>query len=272
MCVWGAILIMCCCGLGSSPLSVSPSFFLSPSVSLSLCSAWWRPSSSLFPLSVVPVTTLPAVNRRGDGQRRIKRRRESNSNWLHIGHVIFIPPSPSLSLSVSYFLFIPPYLSLLPFLNIPPSPFTFMSCFFILSSPLPSSFLLCLLSWVFSTYPSVICLRVSLYFFIYFSLPKICSVPFTPHLYLLLSSLDFLSPLPPFIFSDPLPLSLSLYSLSSAPSLCCCSMSSPVLSCIGQSYCTFVPIVIPGCSGLSLVSVQIFRKHFLSKLASGSKH
>ena len=106
MCVWGAILIMCCCGLGSSSLSLSLSFspclFLFPSLSLSLslCSTWsrQRPSSSLFPLSAVPVTTLLAVNRRGDGQRGIKRRRESNSNWLRTGHVIFTP----LRLSVSY--------------------------------------------------------------------------------------------------------------------------------------------------------------------------
>ena len=117
---------MCCCGLGSSSLSLSLSvsfsfLFPSLSLSLSLCSTWsrQRPSSSLFPLLAVPVTTLPAVNRRGDGQRGIKRRRESNSNWLRTGHVIFIP----LLLSVFY---IPSLF--FPFLFPHSSPFS-LSCF-----------------------------------------------------------------------------------------------------------------------------------------------
>lgn len=69
---------------------------------------------------------------------------------------------------------------------------------------------------------------------------KLRSVLFTPHSRLPFSSSYFFSPLSPFTFYDP---------LSPAPSLCCCSMSSPALSCATQTYCWFVPIVLPAKCG-----------------------
>lgn len=100
---------------------------LPPSLPPSLCPVWSRrrPSFSLFPLSAVPVTTLPAVNRRGGGQRGIKRRMESSSNWPHAGHVIF----PRLSLTLVVFLTVPSF-----YFFLPHSPLTFMS---FSPSPLP---------------------------------------------------------------------------------------------------------------------------------------
>ena len=192
MCVWGAILIMCCCGLGS-PLSPPPP--PPPSRPLSLprsARPRRRPSSSLFPLSVVPVTTLPAVNRRGDGQRGIKRRRESSWNWLHVGHGIFIPPR-----SVSHLL---PRISPIPFLNIFPSPFTliilyfytFFSSVFLHHSPFPFSYLL--LSFHISFYLSS-CQSVLLYH----SLISLYLLSLSTSLFLRLS-FSF----PSFTFSDPL--------------------------------------------------------------------
>lgn len=106
---------MCCCGLGSSLLSLSLSLALLlplPPSALGLVQVTSLPSSSLFPLSPVPVTTLWAVNHCGDGHGGIKRRRESSSNWLNAGCVVSVPDSLcgsylqfiySSTLSTSYF-------------------------------------------------------------------------------------------------------------------------------------------------------------------------
>ncbi|XP_044187641.1 speckle-type POZ protein isoform X1 [Thunnus albacares] len=206
------------------------------------------------PSRAVPVTTLPAVNRRGDGQRGIKRRRESNPNWLHIGHVIFIPVhlSRSLSLSpclLSSLLFI--YFFYIPYLLLSCSSFSILSRL-LLSIHFPSSFncspllplfhsLLFTLSLSSSLCYLSSCQSTFLYLFI-------SSQMLHGSLYSLsLSIVIFL-----LLLFSPLPLS-SL--LSPAPSLCCCSMSSPVLSCTRQTYCWFVPTVLPRHSMLSLVSV-----------------
>lgn len=99
-----------------------------------------------------------------------------------------------------------------------------------------SSLSLSFLCW----HPSIICpssFQSSLFL-------SLLSVPITPHSCLLFS----------FSLLSLHSLSMTLF-LSPAPSLCCCSMSSPILSCTRQTYCRFVPIVLPAHSLLSLVSV-----------------
>ena len=108
--------------------------------------------------------------------------------------------------------------------------------FLLLSSFLsPHSLSLSFLCW----HPSIICPSFQSSLFL-----SLLSVPITPHSCLLFS----------FSLLSLHSLSMTLF-LSPAPSLCCCSMSSPVLSCTRQTYCRFVPIVLPAHSLLSWVSV-----------------
>lgn len=108
--------------------------------------------------------------------------------------------------------------------------------FLLLSSFLsPHSLSLSFLCW----HPSIICPSFQSSLFL-----SLLSVPITPDSCLLFS----------FSLLSLHSLSMTLF-LSPAPSLCCCSMSSPVLSCTRQTYCRFVPIVLPAHSLLSWVSV-----------------
>lgn len=165
----------------------------------------------------VPVTTLCAVNRRGDGQRGIKQRRESSSNWLHVGYVIF--KSVCLCLLFLYLLYLPSFLQ--------PS-FTFMLIFY-------KSFRHCV---------SILCL---------FSFPVFAasvSLEFCPYTFscLSLSESAFLCLLTP-VFSFPRPSLPPLH--SSCPALvslllpcspyCCHNMSSAVLRC--SRYCRFIVVL-----------------------------
>lgn len=161
------------------------------SLPFSLCSTWSRrsPSSSLFPLSAVPVTTLPAVNRRGDGQRGIKRRRESNWNWLLIGHVIFTP----LSLTCSFSAFLSYSTFILPFVNIPFFTLMFSPLYLFLVSFYRLLFASFLSPAPFSPYHYTICLPVSSFCFISFFSSLYCQIltfSLSPYIYFLWPSLS----------------------------------------------------------------------------------
>lgn len=175
---------------------------------------------------------------------------------------------PSLTLYLFPFL----YLScLFPFLRfLPLSYFLMFLCFLSLSlfssfdcfplSPLSVpllSFLLCYLSSCQSSLLHVFPFPQTLLGFIFS--PCLCTFLFLP----LSLSAPFL-----FIFDyDPLCHSFPSLSLSPTLPLCCCSMSSPVFSCTKQTWCRFVPRVLPGRSVLGLVSVLTFRVYCISKLA-----
>lgn len=173
------------------------------------------------------------------------------------------------TLPVAYLNFIPSS-TFLPFLlSLSPRFFIFCSLF-ILSSSLLSSFhcilflspFPCLLSapfWLLNVFPVV---------FMLFSPLKLCSVPLSPHVHPSSSLLPFSSPC--FLYCD-LFLILSLFLSLTHPFALL--LQYELTSCTRQTWCRFVPRVLPGHSVQSLVSMQILRqRESLSQADSQSSH